>query len=160
MVLQAILLSLAVLPSGAVGATPGDVPQLILVANDDTVGPTLLRKIPLVRDLFDDGAPTDAVTGGSGQPPIDESYYEPEAITPAPNKPGAAKPATAAQKPATPALSCEKATLVVSSFGFSSVEASSCTGKIYAFSAKRDGRTFTIKLNSVSGELTEVRKLP
>jgi hypothetical protein len=50
--------------------------------------------------------------------------------------------------------------MVVSSFGFSSVEAASCTGKIYAFNAQRDGKAFSIKLDSASGELTDVKKLP
>lgn len=72
------------------------------------------------------------------------------------------KTATAASvKPATGGpLSCEKATEVVAGFGFSSVEASSCSGKLYAFNAKRGGKSFAIKLNPASGELTEVKKLP
>ena len=57
-------------------------------------------------------------------------------------------------------LSCEKATEVVSGFGFSSVEASSCAGKLYAFNAKRNGKSFAIKLDPASGQLTEVKKLP
>ena len=57
-------------------------------------------------------------------------------------------------------MSCEKATAVVSGFGFSSVEAASCSGKLYAFNAKRDGKSFAIKLDPASGELKEVKKLP
>jgi hypothetical protein len=117
---------------------------------------------------------------------IDESYYEPKPAAPAKPKPlkPAAKAATApAAKPAAPAgtnaalpqktasttpakppaggpLSCEKATEVVSGFGFSSVEASTCTGKLYAFNAKRGGKSFAIKLDPASGQLTEVKKLP
>lgn len=57
-------------------------------------------------------------------------------------------------------MSCEKATSVVSGYGFSSVTPSSCSGKVYAFNATRDGKSFAIKLDSGSGELTEVKKLP
>lgn len=57
-------------------------------------------------------------------------------------------------------LTCEKATSVVSGYGFSSVTPASCSGKVYAFNAQRDGKTFAIKLDPKSGELTEVKKLP
>jgi len=33
-----------------------------------------------------------------------------------------------------------------------------CSGKVYAFNATRDGKPFSVKLNSSSGELTEVKK--
>ena len=115
---------------------------------------------------------------------IDETYYEPQPVVPA--KPKPVKPATktataptdAAKITGNPALpqktqtasaakpladgplTCEKATEVVSGYGFSSVEASSCTGRLYAFNAKRGGKSFAIKLDSTSGELTEVKKLP
>ena len=121
---------------------------------------------------------------------IDESYYEPKPAAPAkpkplkpaakattspaatPVKPGTGDGANAAlpqktasataAKPAASGgpLSCEKATEVVSGYGFSSVEASACSGKLYAFNAKRGGKSFAIKLNPASGELTEVKKLP
>lgn len=166
MIFHAMLLSLSVLAGPAHVSAPSQPTQLILVANDDAVGPTFLRKIPLVKDLFGydaSGTTEDASQTGTASPPIDESYYEPEPLTaPPPGKPAAAKPATATKKTTTPvtALSCEKATLVVSGFGFSSVEAASCSGRIYAFNARRDGKAFAIKLDSSSGELTEVRKLP
>lgn len=57
-------------------------------------------------------------------------------------------------------MSCEKASSVVTGYGFSSVTPSSCSGKVYAFNATRDGKSFAIKLDSGSGELTEVKKLP
>ena len=120
---------------------------------------------------------------------IDESYYEPKPAQPAKPKvvkpttapasttPTAAAPATpkqatnpalpqktAAATPAKPLaagpLSCEKATEVVAGYGFSSVEASACSGKLYAFNAKRGGKNFAIKFDPVSGQLTEVKKLP
>ena len=81
-----------------------------------------------------------------------------------PGSSAAAPQKTASATPAKPLpggpLSCDKATEVVSGYGFSSVEASACSGKLYAFNAKRDGKTFAIKLDPVSGELTEVKKLP
>ena len=56
-------------------------------------------------------------------------------------------------------ISCDKAGSIVSGYGFSSVSPTSCKGKVYAFNATRDGKSFTIKLDAASGELTEVKKL-
>lgn len=125
-------------------------------------------------------------TGGK----FDESYYEPEPAqqqkpkkkpATAAQKPASASgtastkinSATTAAKPANqqanaaapqkrpPAgLTCEKAGSVIGGYGFSSVTPSSCAGKVYAFNAKRDGKSFAIKLDPASGELTEVKKLP
>lgn len=168
--------------SALAGSSQGEPPS---VYADDYTGPPIIRRIPGLRILFGDKAtPQDgqdaANNGKKKNRQFDESYYEPE---PAPaSKPKAVKPAASAatttkpsadpalpQKTATAApaaplaegpLSCEKATTVVSGFGFSSVEASSCSGKLYAFNAKRGGKNFAIKLDPVSGQLTEVRKLP
>lgn len=149
---------------------------------DEYSGPPVLRYIPGVRILFGDYALTedeyDQLYGQRRHRQFDESYYEPEPappprakrVTPPAKKPAtAAKPAATQQKtasaaPAKPAaggaLSCEKATSVISGYGFSSVEAASCTGKSYAFNATRDGKKFAIRLDPASGELTEVKKLP
>lgn len=100
---------------------------------------------------------------------FNDTYYEPT-IEPRVAKPATAKkkPATVASKPAgklpvtaekTTLLSCDKATDIVSGFGFSSVKASDCQGQVYAFNATRDGKSFAIKLNASNGELTEVRKI-
>lgn len=70
------------------------------------------------------------------------------------------KTASAAPKPGTGGLSCEKAAAVITGYGFSDVAPANCAGKLYAFNAKRDGKAFAIKFNSASGELTEVKKLP
>lgn len=64
-----------------------------------------------------------------------------------------------AAKPATGAISCEKAAGIVSGFGFSDVKAVDCGGQIHAFNAARDGKPFAIKVNAKTGELTEVRKV-
>lgn len=112
----------------------------------------------------------------------DEGYYEPEYLgpdaEPEPLKPRKkAKPAvsesnvakkksavrTASIGETTPkpaaALSCDKATAIVSGYGFATVKAEDCEGKVYAFKASRDGKAYAIKLNAGSGELTEVKKL-
>lgn len=71
------------------------------------------------------------------------------------NQPAASKaPATAAA-----GMTCDKAGSIVSGYGFSGVKAQACQGKVYAFNATRDGKNFAIKVDSASGELTEVKKL-
>ena len=87
---------------------------------------------------------------------------EPEPVAPKPIKP--AKPATAAltaDPPPAPSatLTCGKASTIIEGYGFSGVKPGSCKGKVYAFNATRDGRNFAIKVNAISGELTEVKKL-
>ncbi len=121
---------------------------------------------------------------------FDESYYEPQPAPPpkarkkATETPAASastsgaastgeapSPATtkAARQPkadttttkaAAPGLSCEKAASIITGYGFSEVAPARCAGKVYAFNAKRDGKSFAIKLDSSSGELSEVKKLP
>ena len=66
---------------------------------------------------------------------------------------------SASQPKSTAGMSCEKATSIVAGYGFSAVKPDSCSGKIYAFNATRDGRTFAIKFDAGNGELTEVKKL-
>lgn len=157
------------------------------VYDDTYTGPPVIRRIPGIRILFGDSAleeeEYDDLYGQKKkkkkqQQQLDESYYEP---APAPSaKPKVVKPPaqTVAKPPANPALpqksaspapaqplpdgplSCEKATSLVSGYGFSSVEAATCSGKLYAFNAKRGGNSFAIKLDPASGQLTEVKKLP
>jgi hypothetical protein len=55
-------------------------------------------------------------------------------------------------------MSCDKAGKIISDYGFSSVKATSCKGKVYAFNATRSGKNYLISLNAASGELTEVKK--
>ncbi|HUR43795.1 MAG TPA: hypothetical protein VMZ01_06830 [Aestuariivirga sp.] len=54
---------------------------------------------------------------------------------------------------------CDKAAGILSGYGFTAIKASDCTGQVYAFDASRDGKTYAVKLNAASGELTEVRKV-
>jgi hypothetical protein len=60
---------------------------------------------------------------------------------------------------ATTGMPCDKAEKIVSGYGFTSVKPTTCTGQVFAFNATRSGKTYVIKLSSVSGELTEVRKV-
>ena len=175
------LLATASLPApGMAGSNHGEPPP---VYEQQYSGPPIIRRIPGLRILFGDYAMSQdeydqLYEKKNKKKKIDESYYEPQPAKPKATKPAkapAAKPATASTNPAlpqktaaaTPAkpaggepLSCEKATEVVSGYGFSSVEASACSGKLYAFNAKRGGNSFAIKLDPASGELTEVKKLP
>ena len=55
-------------------------------------------------------------------------------------------------------MSCDKASKIVSDYGFSSVTPANCKGKVYAFNATRSGKNYVISLNPANGELTEVKK--
>ncbi len=110
----------------------------------------------------------------------DEGYYEPRYEEPAAQKPRKKrKPAASvsdaekkkkktsvakstpaeAQLKSSAAMSCDKATAIVTGYGFATVKVEDCQGQVYAFNAKRDGKAYAIKLSAVSGELTEVKKL-
>jgi hypothetical protein len=125
-----------------------------------------------------------------GEDDFDESYYDPQvdqpvrqpkprkktraaaakpAVSPAKKEISTAsisKPAETVSKDVAPvtsssaALSCGKAGEIVSGYGFTGVKSADCQGQVYAFNATRDGKSFAIKLNATSGELTEVKKLP
>lgn len=56
-------------------------------------------------------------------------------------------------------LSCDKATSIVTGYGFSGVTPKDCQGQVYEFGATRDGKKFLIKLSAASGELTDVKKV-
>jgi hypothetical protein len=84
-------------------------------------------------------------------PPPGEAYVDPYVEQPAPPP----KPKAVAK----PALSCDKAKAIVADYGFTDIEPQTCKGKVYAFGAKRDGKSFSVKLSSASGELTEVKRL-
>ncbi len=69
------------------------------------------------------------------------------------------KPAASPTRQASAGMSCDRASKVISGYGFSSVTASSCSGATYAFNATRGGKAYLIRLNAANGELTEVRKV-
>lgn len=56
-------------------------------------------------------------------------------------------------------MSCSKAADIVAGYGFDSVKAGTCSGDVFSFNAVRSGKSYVVKVNSASGELTEVRKL-
>jgi hypothetical protein len=139
-------------------------------------GPPIIRQIPGLRIFFGDYALSEEEFDALyGKP---RRVYRDDEEPPAKPKRKAAerenqnkqKSKTAAKQDeqkkaasktaATSGLSCEKASSVVSGYGFSGVTPSSCSGKVYAFNATRDGKSFAIKLDPASGELTEVKKLP
>lgn len=68
------------------------------------------------------------------------------------------KTASAPQKPV--AVSCNKAGEIVSGYGFGNVKPVTCEGKIFGFSALRDGKTYRVQVSAATGEITEVRKQP
>jgi len=164
-------------------------PRRVIIEEEYPPGPPILRAIPGVRIFFGDYALSEEEFDRLYGPRTrdDEDYYEPQPVKPKKKaasqeqaqkkdkkkqaakkqaKPSDGKQAEAKKKAgtktaaATPALSCEKAATVVGGYGFSGITPSSCSGKVYAFNATRDGKTFAIKLDSASGELTEVKKLP
>lgn len=90
-------------------------------------------------------------------------YYEPEYLPPRKRKTYAKPPSqlpsrTQAAKKKPTSITCAKAGQIVSGYGFKGVETVTCKGQVYAFNATRDGKPFSVKLNSASGELTEVKK--
>lgn len=157
----------------------------VIIEDDYYDGPPIIRNIPGLRIFFGDYALSEEEFDqlyGTGRRVYrddrEDDYSEPvqprrksiqkeqqkpakkTVSRPASGTDGSAKKAPAKTASAASGLSCEKATSVVSGYGFSSVTPSSCSGKVYAFNAQRDGKTFAIKLDPKSGELTEVKKLP
>jgi outer membrane biosynthesis protein TonB len=68
-------------------------------------------------------------------------------------------PPTASTTPTAGGMSCAKATQIVSGYGFDSVSPQACSGKVYAFNALRGGKSFVVRVDAASGELTEVKKV-
>jgi hypothetical protein len=54
---------------------------------------------------------------------------------------------------------CNKAKSIIGKYGFEDIETKSCNGKIYHFSATRKGKRFSVKINALTSELTEVKKV-
>ena len=99
------------------------------------------------------------VTPLKTEPPVKTAAQQPLKT----ETPAKAATQTAAEESApkskTGALSCDKASSILSGYGFSDIKAASCTGHVYAFNATRDGKPYAVKLNAANGELTEVRKV-
>jgi hypothetical protein len=90
------------------------------------------------------------------EPEVDPEYLPPPRVKK--SKLPTSKTVTKSVQKTTGTLSCGKASKIVSDYGFNEVTPTSCGGKVYAFQAKRDGKPFSIKVSSASGELTEVKK--
>jgi hypothetical protein len=54
--------------------------------------------------------------------------------------------------------SCNKARSIIGKYGFEAIETNSCEGKVYHFSATRNGKRFSVKINALTSELTEIKK--
>lgn len=81
--------------------------------------------------------------------------------TPKRKKKPTAKTTTAAKpKPTTAAasVSCDKARSIITGYGFGNIETKSCSGNIYSFAATRGGKSFSVKVSALNGELTEVKR--
>jgi len=55
--------------------------------------------------------------------------------------------------------SCNKAKSIIGKYGFEDIEAKSCRGKVYHFSATRNGKRFSVKISALTLELTEIKKV-
>jgi hypothetical protein len=70
--------------------------------------------------------------------------------------------AAPAKEPATQTtsggVSCDKAKSILGDYGFASITPTDCEGSELGFKAQRDGKSFSIKVSSLSGELTEVKR--
>jgi outer membrane biosynthesis protein TonB len=97
-----------------------------------------------------------ATSSTDGQPKVAKEGLATASLTkPAePAKPLLAKPAASSA-----AMTCDKATGIVSGYGFASVTPKTCSGDTFAFNASRGGKSYEIKLSAATGELTEVKKL-
>ena len=54
---------------------------------------------------------------------------------------------------------CSKAKSIIGKYGFEDIETKSCNGKIYHFAATRKGKRFSVKINALTSELTEVKRV-
>jgi hypothetical protein len=185
MFVRGITLSLATMLAAAITAESALAdhdrrkPRRIIVEEGYYPGPPIIRDIPGLRIFFGDYALSEEEFDALyGTPPRRANRYDDKELQQKPKRKASErekqkqkqqqKSKTAAKQAeqkktaskADSGLSCEKATSVVSGYGFSSVTPSSCSGKVYAFNATRDGKSFAIKLDPASGELTEVKKLP
>jgi peptidoglycan hydrolase-like protein with peptidoglycan-binding domain len=55
--------------------------------------------------------------------------------------------------------SCDKAKSIIGKYGFEDIETESCKGKIYHFLASRKGKRFSVKIDALTSELTEVKSV-
>ena len=94
------------------------------------------------------------------QPPAyrPPAYRQPGVRVPLPvQKP---QHSAAYQPPQRSAVSCSKGEAIVTGYGFGRVSPTSCEGKIFSYSALREGKRYEVRVSAATGEITEVRKLP
>jgi len=76
-----------------------------------------------------------------------------------PESPPKPKKATSSAKTtASSNVSCDKAKSIVTGYGFSNIQTQSCNGSVYSFAASRGGKSFSVKVSALNGELTEVKR--
>jgi hypothetical protein len=56
-------------------------------------------------------------------------------------------------------IGCTAGAAVVTGYGFAEVRPKACTGKTYAYTAARAGKTYEIQMTAASGEIVDVKKL-
>jgi hypothetical protein len=56
-------------------------------------------------------------------------------------------------------IGCTAGAAVVTGYGFADVKPKACTGKTFAYTAARAGKTYEIKLTAASGEIIDVKKV-
>ncbi len=54
---------------------------------------------------------------------------------------------------------CERGAEIVGGFGFSEVEPTSCSGRLFSYKGIRDGSSYAITLKSANSEISKVKKL-
>ena len=81
------------------------------------------------------------------------------ASAPKPKKTTASDKTTApTETTASASVSCDKAKSIVTGYGFSDIQTTSCSGSVYSFAANRGGKSFAVKVSALNGELTEVKR--
>jgi hypothetical protein len=79
-------------------------------------------------------------------------------VTPA--KPKVVAPvAPKANKVTDKTIGCTAGAAVVTGYGFAEVKPKACTGKTYAYTAARAGKTYEIQMTAASGEIVDVKKV-
>jgi hypothetical protein len=87
----------------------------------------------------------------------DPDFYEPPPVRKKRPQVSTANPAPA-KKTASGSVSCDKAKTIIGDYGFASITPIDCEGSEFGFKAQRGGKSFSIKVSSLSGELTEVKR--
>ncbi len=82
-----------------------------------------------------------------------------KAVFAAPKKKTVKAPVVAKTQVAKAGVGCDKGVSVVTGYGFKDVKAKQCSGKVLVFTAVRGGKPYEVSVGSLSGDITEVRKV-